>query len=135
MDGKSFPNAKYSFVRIVFENVLKYVLEETEYSDSSGKRISLINTKPMKQGKCINSVGYTNFTNLKDNFANIVIERGVKNALKAFDLNRMNQTIHNCKVKVGELDAKTQTDNLMPIIEFLLQEEADLIAGLDTSNF
>lgn len=135
MDGKSFPNAKYSFVRIVFENVLKYVLDETEYSDSSGKRISLKNTKPMKGGKCQNSSGYDNFTNLKDNFANIVIERGVKNALKAFDLNRMNQTIHNCKVKVGELDAKTQTDNLMPIIEFLLQEEANLIAGLDTSKF
>ena len=135
MDGKSFPNAKYSFVRIVFENVLKYVLEETEYSDSSGKRISLINTKPMKQGKCINLSGYTNFTNLKDNFANIVIERGVKNALKAFDLDGMNQTIHNYNVKVEKSDAKKQTDNLMPIIEFLLQEEADLIAGLDVSKF
>lgn len=135
MDGKSFPNAKYSFVRIVFENVLKYVLEKTEYSDASGKRISLKYTTPMKRGECKNSSGYDNFTNLKKNFISIVKNRGMQKALEAFDLDGMNQTIHNYNVKVEKSDAKKQTDNLIPIIEFLLQEEADLIAGLDTSNF
>ena len=59
----------------------------------------------------------------------------MQKALEAFDLDGMNQTIHNYNVKVEKSDAKKQTDNLIPIIEFLLQEEADLIAGLDTSNF
>lgn len=135
IDGKSFPNAKHSFARIVFENVLKYVLERTTYSDSSGRNIRLMDAKPLKNGMPKNSSGYINFTNLKNNFINIVKNKGIQNALKNFDLENMNQTIHNYNTKVEESDARKETDNLIPIIEFLLQEEADLIANLDTSQF
>lgn len=135
MDGKKSPNAKYAFVRVVFENVLKYVVENTHYRDASGKDILLFDSKPLKEAKPNEKYSYTNFTKLKNGFITIVKNKGIENALKNFDLDRMNQVIHNYKSKISDRDAKSECDNLISIIEFLLQEEADLIAELDTTNF
>lgn len=134
LDGKSSPNAKYAFVRVVFENVLKYVVENTHYSDASGKDIFLIDSRPLKDAKPNEKHPYTNFTLLKTNFTAIVKNKGIKNALNKFDLDGMNQVIHNYNSKISDRDAKKECDNLIPIIEFLLREEADLIAELDTSK-
>ena len=134
LDGKSSPNAKYAFVRVVFENVLKYVVENTRYSDASGKDIFLIDSRPLKDAKPNEKHPYTNFTLLKTNFTAIVKNKGIKNALNKFDLDGMNQVIHNYNSKISDRDAKKECDNLIPIIEFLLREEADLIAELDTSK-
>lgn len=134
LDGKSSPNAKYAFVRVVFENVLKYVVENTRYSDASGKDILLIDSKSLKNAKPNGKHPYTNFTLLKTNFTAIVKNKGIKNALNKFDLDGMNQVIHNYNSKISDRDTKKECDNLIPIIEFLLREEADLIAELDTSK-
>lgn len=134
LDGKTSPNAKYAFIRVVFENVLKYVVENTRYCDASGKDIFLIDSRPLKDAKPNEKHPYTNFTLLKTNFTAIVKNKGIKNALNKFDMDGMNQVIHNYNSKISDRDAKKECDNLIPIIEFLLREEADLIAELDTSK-
>lgn len=134
LDGKTSPNAKYAFIRVVFENVLKYVVENTRYRDASGKDILLIDSKSLKNAKPNGKQPHTNFTLLKTNFTDIVKNKGIKNALNKFNLDGMNQVIHNYNRKISDRDAKTECDNLIPIIEFLLNEEADLIAELDTTK-
>ena len=134
IDGERSPNAKYSFVRVVFENVLKYVVENTRYRDVSGKDILLIDSKSLKNAKPNEKHPYMNFTSLKTSFTAIVKNNGTRNALNKFDLDGMNQVIHNYHVKISDRDAKSECDNLMPLIEFLLKEEADLIAELDTTK-
>lgn len=134
MEGKKSPNAKYAFVRVVFENTLKYVVENTRYRDASGKDILLIDSGCLNVAKPTARNPYINFTLLKTKFADIVKNKGKKNALLKFDLDGMHQIIHNYNTKISDRDVENACDNLIPIIEFLLQEEADLIAELDSSK-
>lgn len=134
MDGKKSPNAKYAFVRVVFENTLKYVVENTRYRDASGKDILLIDSNWLNAAKPTAKTPYINFTLLKTKFSDIVKNKGKRNALLKFDLDGMHQVIHNYNIKISDRDVGNACDNLIPIIEFLLQEEADLIAELDSSK-
>lgn len=134
IDEKRSPNAKYAFVRVVFENVLKYVVEKTHYRDASGKDILLIDSRALKGAKHNEKYSYINFTKLKEKFTDIVNNKGIKNAMESLDLDKMNQVIHNYNKKISDMEAKSECDNLIPIIEFLLMDEADLIAELDTTK-
>lgn len=133
LDNNLFSNAKVALARIVFECVLKYTVSETEYNGKKIKDYSHFqpafydkgNPRPRK---------YTNFTTLKEKFIELVKDTGSKNAFKQFDLDQIHQIIHNYKTGAGPNDARTVSENLIPLIEFMLQEPTDLIASLDTTK-
>ena len=49
-------------------------------------------------------------------------------------LQRQHQVIHNYRVGAVPSDAKAICDNLIDLLEFMLQEETDLVSGLDLSK-
>jgi hypothetical protein len=128
---KDFPNAKAAMTRVVLECVIKYVAENTKYK---GKKISdygyFKGIFPTDGGKS----KYTNFKELKDKLIELINTRhlAIKNALRSFDIDDINQTIHNfyCTATKG----KEYCDNLIPIIEFFLDEEQGFLNSLDLTK-
>ncbi len=132
LDNISFSNAKVALARVVFESVLKYVVDET---DHNGKKLKNYNyfrhafyDKNNKHRK------YTDFTVLKTKFIELIIDTGSKKAFEQFDLEKLHQIIHNYKTCAGPNDARTVGENLIPLVEFMLQESNDLLASLDTKK-
>jgi len=132
LDNTQFANAKVALVRVTFEAVLKYVVEETKYKN---KKLASYNHFYLafnnKHGK---KNIYTNFTLLKVKFTELITDTGVMNAFRGFDLEKLHQVVHNYKVGAGSHDARTSGENLLPLIEFMLQEPSDLLSTLNTSK-
>jgi len=132
LDSNNFANAKVSLSRVTFEAVLKYVIEETDWNKKKLKNLnyfrSAFNTK---HGQLKT---YTDFPELKRLFAELITVTSSKKAFEAFDLEKLHQSIHNFKVGMGPADATNTTNNLIPLIEFMLQEELELFKSIDTSK-
>lgn len=133
LDRVNFSNAKVALTRIVFECTLKFVVENTEYT--KGNKIS--------ESKYFHFAFYfkngtkrpfTDFTLLKKNFTDLIVNTGKKQAFGAFDLDRPSQIIHNYNIGAIPADAEAICNNLTVLLEFLLQEDKDLVKSLDVSK-
>ena len=129
----NFANAKVALTRVTFECCLKYIIENTH--QTNGKPLSNHNYFRLaffdKKG---NRRAYTDFDELKKCFTELIVNTGIKKAFENFDLQRQHQVIHNYRVGAVPSDAKAICDNLIDLLEFMLQEETDLVSGLDLSK-
>lgn len=129
----NFPNAKMAIARVSFECTLKYIVEQTK--QSNGKPLSVNN---YFRNAYFDNKGkkrpYTHFDNLKANFTQLIADTGIRKSFESFDLDNIHQIIHNYNVAAIPSDAKGTCDNLLPLIEFMLQTESDLLSSLDLSK-
>lgn len=133
LDAVFFTNSKVAMSRVVFETALKYVVENTEYAQ--GRKLSSSNYfRSAYFNKHGNKLAATNFDKLKSLFTALILDTGKRKAFADFDLERPHQIIHNYNVSAVPKDATAICDNLMPLVEFLLQEEQDLLSGLDRNK-
>ncbi len=132
LDNNNFPNAKIALSRVVFESVLKYVLEETKYK---GKKLrSYDHFRLAFYDNRNNPRKYTNFTVLREKFIELIKDSDTKKAFEQFDLDRLHQIIHNYKSGAVPNDARTVAENLIPLVEFMLQDTNDFLALLDQNK-
>jgi len=133
LDQSNFSNAKTALTRVTFECTLKYVVENTLYN----------NTKNIAESHYFRNVfydgsghkkPYADFTKLKSLFSLLITNTGIRKAFDNFDLEKPHQIIHNYHVGALPADAKGLCDNLVPLLDFMLQEENDLLGSLDTSK-
>jgi hypothetical protein len=133
LDALYFTNSKVAMTRVTFECVMKYVVENTEYA--TGKKLKqssyFRNAYFDRHG---NALPTTNFDKLKELFGQLILDTGIRKAFTDFDLDRPHQIIHNYNVGAVPADATAITDNLIPLIEFMLQEEQELLDGLDKNK-
>jgi len=132
LDNSNFANAKVALARITFESVLKYVVEQTKYKNKELYSYDYFRSAFFDNKG--NRRKYTDFTTLKNKFVELIVKSGIKNSFKQFDLERLHQVIHNYKVGASPNDARTAAENLMPLIEFMLQDVNELILSLDTKK-
>ncbi len=132
LDVVNFANAVVALSRVTFEAVLKYVIEETNYKNK--KLSSYDYFRRAFFDKKGNRRKYTDFTELKNKFIELILNTGTKNLFKQFDLEGLHQVIHNYNVGAGPHDARAAKNNLMPIIEFLLQDTEDFLNSIDTGG-
>jgi hypothetical protein len=133
LDAVNFPNAKLALTRVVFECVLKYVLEETSYMNSV-RFVSSPYFNEVFFDRSGQKRPFTDFTKLKTKFSELVVNTGKRKAFQSFDLERPHQIIHNYNVGGVPADAVTMSENLMPLVEFLLQDEVELLKSLDLTK-
>lgn len=133
IDQNNFANAKTALARVTFECTLKYIVENTKYgnkkniSESNYFRNVFYDSKGQKKN-------YTDFTKLKNLFAELITNTGDRKAFESFDLDRMHQIIHNYKVGAIPADAKGLCDNLIALVEFMLNEEEELLNSINISK-
>lgn len=133
LDKDAFYNAKTALTRVTLECTLKYVVENTNYTptkkicDSNYFRQVFYNSNNTRKP-------YTDFKKLKSLFTDLIVNVGTRSAFNSFDIQKTHQIIHNYNVGATPADAVGLCNNLIPIIEFLLQVENDLLSGLDTSR-
>ena len=133
IDANYFPNAKTALTRVTFECTLKYVVENTKYNSKT----ILCNSNYFRNvfyDKNNTKKTYTDFGKLKNLFTEIIVSTGIKKAFENFDIERTHQIIHNYLVGATYSDATGLCDNLIPLLEFLLQEEDELINSIDKSK-
>ncbi len=133
LDENDFPNAKTALTRVTFENTLKYVLENTLYNGN----------KNLSQGHIFHNCFYnsrgdkrpfTDFTSLKRFFCKIILGTKEKKAFEDFSIERPHQIIHNYIVGAVPNDAISLCNNLIPLLDFLLDEEEVLLSKLDLTK-
>lgn len=124
---KDYPNAIIALSRAVLECILKYVIEETKY-----KTKLLKDTNHFQK---VYSKGRVYCDDLKDKLSEAILNKKQKQALTQFDLDKLHAVMHNPNVIADSVLAQTQLTTLIPIIEFLLQDENDLFKELDVSKF
>jgi hypothetical protein len=132
LDPYKFANAKTALVRVTFENILKYIVDSSSYN--SRKLASSSHFRNAFYDKGGAKLPTTNFEKLKSKFTELVLEKGKREAFNSFKLDDPHQIIHNYNVGAVPANAISLCDNLLPLIEFMLQEEKDLIASLDTAK-
>ncbi|MBY0533746.1 MAG: hypothetical protein K2P31_02125, partial [Rickettsiaceae bacterium] len=127
LNEQNFTNAKIAMSRVVFECCLKYIIEETKHNNI------FLKDKPYFSS-AFPANKYTNFTTLKSLFQDLVKNNGKKQAFKSFDLEMPHQIIHNYNIAGLVKDARTLGGNLIPLIEFMLDTEANLLGSLDNTK-
>ncbi|WP_318310289.1 hypothetical protein [Flagellimonas crocea] len=133
LDQNNFANAKTALTRVAFECTLKFVVENT--NKKNGKPINTSNHFVLAyKTKSHNPLPYTNFDVLKTKFTELITDTGVRKAFEDFDLQRSHQIIHNYRVGAIPADAKGICDNLIDLIEFMLQDENDLLTSIDLTK-
>ncbi|MDD5680200.1 MAG: hypothetical protein PHI59_03045 [Candidatus Omnitrophica bacterium] len=131
LDYIQFTNSKLAISRVTFESILKYVLEETKYKGKKLKDYDHFRSAFYDKN---NPRKYTNFTILQKKFIELVKNIGTKKAFESFDLDKLHQIIHNYKTAAVPSDARAVSENLIPLIEFMLQDTNDLLISLDTQK-
>ena len=111
---------------------MKYVIEQTSYENK--KLSSYDYFRRAFFDKKGNSLQYTDFAKLRNKFIELIVNTGTKNSFRQFDLDGLHQVIHNYNVGAGPHDAREARNNLMPIIEFLLQDTEDFLNSIDVGN-
>jgi hypothetical protein len=127
LDSILNPNSKIAMARVTFECVLKYIVEDTKYNN----RTTMNKTgyfQPVYSGK------YANFDLMKTKFTDLIKTKVDKNAFNSFDIQHLHQLIHNYKVNGVSTVGDQTSYNLMPLIEFMLQDESDLLNSLDLTK-
>lgn len=129
IDSSSYPNAKVAMARVTFECVLKFVVESTKINGRT-----LLSKTPCFSAAYARKP-YTNFEKMKEAFTGLIINARAKGAFESFDLSHNHTIIHNYSVNADPILANTMSANLMPLIEFMLQDEADLLSSIDLNKF
>lgn len=133
LDQNNFANSKTALTRVTFECVLKFIVENT--MQKNGKPISKSNFFQFAfRDKKNVELPYTNFTVLKTKFTELIIDTSYRKAFEVFDLEIPHQIIHNYRVGAIPKQAKDLCDNLIDLLEFMLQEDVDLISSLDLTK-
>lgn len=133
LDESNFANAKTALTRVTLECSLKYVVENTRKSNGNPIKSSNHFSLAFKDRKG-NPLTYTNFDTLKTKFTELIIDVGIRKAFEDFDIQNSHQIIHNYRVAAVPATAKALCDNLIDLLEFMLQEETDLINSLDSTK-
>lgn len=127
LDSSKMPNAKVAMARVTYECVLKYVVENTKagafFFKNSGHFGSAYSRRP-----------YTNFEELNKKFIELITNTGINQAFKNLEFDKMHQTIHNYHIVSKTIDAEQIKMNMIPLLEFMLQDEIDLLNSLDVSK-
>ena len=133
LDHNNFSNAKITLARVSFECTLKFIVENTTKANgrSIGTSNHFILAYETKNHKPLPSM---NFGILKTKFTEIISDTGIRKAFEDFDLQRSHQIIHNYRVGALPSDAKAICDNLIDLIEFMLQDEKDLLNSIDSTK-
>jgi hypothetical protein len=126
IDARSFPNSKTAMARVTFECVLKFVVDNTKHN---GKTV--ISKSPYFQKVHIKNSKYTDFGTMKSLFTDLITDPGKHQAFKTFDFDAHHAVIHNYNVSAISTNADQIGNNLIPLIEFMLQDENDLLSSLD----
>lgn len=133
LDENNFPNAKTALTRVTLECTLKFVVENT--NKPNGKPIKTANHFDLaykdRRGKLL---PYTNVDTLRSKFTELIIDTGIRKAFEDFDIQNTHQIIHNYHVAAVPANAKALCDNLIVLIEFMLQDDADLLNSLDLTK-
>jgi len=133
LDENNFANAKTALTRVTLECTLKYVVENT--NKTNGNPIKSANHFDLAfKDRRGNPLTYTNFDTLKTKFTELITDVGIRKAFEDFDIQNPHQIIHNYRVAAVPANAKALCDNLIDLLEFMLQEEADLINSLDSTK-
>lgn len=132
LDKIYFTNAKIAMSRVALEGVMKYVVENTEYVP--GKTLSKSQYFTNAYYKKGVQLPATNFDKLKELFSQLILDTGMRKAFIDFSLDRPHQIIHNYNVGAIPADAVSICDNLIPLLEFMLQDEQDLLSQLDKNK-
>ena len=133
IDANQYSNAKTALSRVTFECTLKYIMENTKYNQNT----QLFNSNYFRNAffdKNGIKKAYTDFSKLKPLFSDLISNTGIKKAFENFDLERTHQIIHNYHVGATPSDAIGICNNLIPLLEFMLQEESTLISSIDKSK-
>ena len=133
LDSATYPNAKTIMTRVVFECTLKWVVENTKFD---GKK-KLSDSKHFAQAffsQKGTGIKETIFETLVKKFIELITVKGKKTAFQAFDRTTQHQIIHNPDVAASQKTSQTECENLIPLIEFLLQDETELLKKLDTGK-
>ncbi|MNK17087.1 hypothetical protein D3C87_352700 [compost metagenome] len=128
LDSSTASNSKMAMGRILFECVLKYVVEETMYN---GKTYM---SKSGYFGPAYVDSKFTDFRKMKHKFIDLITSTKDRNAMLSFDLDHLHQVVHNYKVSGISTVAEQVSSNLIPLIEFMLQDEVDLLNSLDLTK-
>ncbi|WP_162128100.1 hypothetical protein [Flavobacterium phycosphaerae] len=128
LDPMTCPNSKIAMARVTFECVLKYVVEQTKYNGKTtmNKSIHFQNVYPPNK--------YANFDLMKTKFTEIIKANVDKNSFNSFNLMTLHQLIHNYKVNGVPANGDNISHNLLELIEFMLQDETDLLNSLDLTK-
>lgn len=133
LDENNFANAKTALTRVTLECTLKFVVENT--NKSNGNPIKTANHFDLAfKDRRGNQLPYTNFDTLKSKFTELIKEVGIRKAFENFDIQNPHQIIHNYRVAAVPANAKALCDNLIDLIEFMLQDETDLLNSLDLTK-
>ncbi|MBF9254225.1 hypothetical protein I2I11_13045 [Pontibacter sp. 172403-2] len=128
LDSNNYSNSKVAMARVTFEVVLKYVVENTKFNGRTTMN------KTSYFGRAYGSRRFTDFNELRLRFIDLIKNTGFKNAFNSFDLDQLHQIVHNYHVSAVSTAANQISNNLMVLIEFLLQDEADLLNELDITK-
>jgi hypothetical protein len=129
LNKEKFPNAKIALTRVSLECSLKFVVDKTQYKNKELREYDIFRSA-FFDGKG-NHLAYTNFDCLKIKFTELITDTGIKKAFVEFNLDNPHQIIHNYNVGAIPSNAQVLCDNLIPLLDFLLQDEDDLLSSLD----
>tara|TARA_R110000868_G_scaffold410693_5_gene699838 strand:- start:14902 stop:16428 length:1527 start_codon:yes stop_codon:yes gene_type:complete len=133
LDENNFANAKTALTRVTLECTLKFVVENT--NKTNGNPIKTANHFDLAfKDRKGNPLPYTNFDTLKSKFSELIKDTGIRKAFENFDIQNPHQIIHNYRVAAVPATAKALCDNLIDLIEFMLQDETDLLNSLDLTK-
>ena len=133
LDENNFANAKTALTRVTLECILKFVVENT--NKQNGNPIKTANHfDSVFKDKRGNPLPYANFDILKSKFSELIKDTGIRKAFEDFDIQNPHQIIHNYRVAAVPANAKALCDNLIDLIEFMLQGDADLLKSLDINK-
>ena len=127
IDSNTMPNAKVAMARVTYECVLKYIIENT-------KNGSIVFKNSGHFGSAYSRKPYTNFEELNKKFIELITNVGISQAFRNFEFEKMHQTIHNYHISSKTIDADQIKTNLIVLLEFMLQDESDLLLSLDLSK-
>lgn len=125
-----FPNSKIAICRILFECTLKYIMEATTFKGKPLKEWSYFGRAYRNQSTGA-PLGMVRMEELKKLFEDLIRDRGKKDCFTHFNLDIMHQVIHNKDYQALPTDASATYNNLIPILEFMLEDEQKLIDSLD----
>mgnify|MGYP000068025376 CR=1 FL=1 len=126
--SKGYENSIIALSRAVLECVMKYVVEDTKYKTKLLKNTTHFQSLYSAKDKKIFCEG------LKNKLAEIIIDKKQRQSLQQFDLEKLHAVMHNPNITADLVLAENYRNQLMPIIEFLLDDETELLNNLDVSK-
>lgn len=139
LDKNSFANAKTALTRITLERTLKFVVENTKFNSKNNLSEALYFKEvyyyyDKKNKKWGGKRPFANFEIMTKRFIELIKVTKTKEAFKNFDNHTAHQVIHNYLVISEPASAETKCINLLPLLEFLLQEENELLKLIDLTK-